>query len=123
VTLTNIRLPLKKFVKCVDHDRKVASARLLRRREGTFIKNVVPGDLQFDSQSFAIFVIYQPADIPWYVRNALDSLSRQKINVIAVLNYEASPVILDDLKQNCHTILMRSNQGFDIGGYRDATIH
>lgn len=120
--LRNIQLPLEKFAKLINHDKKIASLRT-HHREKTYIKSSMNGTAHFDTGSFAIFVIYQPFEIPWYVRNALEALNRQQTNVIAVLNFDASPLVLVELKKHCNTILIRSNQGFDIGGYRDATLY
>ncbi len=81
------------------------------------------GDLSFDNGRFAIFLIWQPHGVQWFVQNALDAFRETETNVVVVANHTLSDDLLSRLKPHCHTILVRNNEGFDIGGYRDATLH
>ncbi len=45
-----------------------------------------PGSLTFPSGRFAVFVLWQPHTIPWYVLNMLEGLKRHQVNTIIVSN-------------------------------------
>ena len=54
--------------------------------------------------------------------NALSALNGLGIKVIAVVNHPLNDERLSELKKRCAHVLIRNNKGFDIGGYRDATL-
>jgi hypothetical protein len=95
----------------------------MRRAAGkrSFITEQIPGELSFDNGRFAIFLIWQPKTIPWYVQNAIDALAEAKINVILVVNHPLKGEMRQALAKQSRFILIRDNTGFDIGGYQDAT--
>jgi hypothetical protein len=104
------------------HYPKIASALRTRLRgKRSFITEQIPGELSFDNGRFAIFLIWQPKKIPWYVRNALDALAEAKINTILVVNHPLTADARQFLSKQSRQILIRDNTGFDIGGYQDAT--
>lgn len=116
-------LLLMRTVKFFYHDCKVFNAKFNRKfRNKATILEVHDGDLVFPDGAYAIFLIFQPNDFPWYVRNALCALKENGINVLAVVNHRLSQERLCELKAHSSRILIRDNSGFDIGGYRDATL-
>jgi len=94
-----------------------------KRRSGrrSFITEHLSGELSFDNDKFAIFLIWQPRKIPWYLQNALDALAEAKINVVLVVNHPLTAEMRETLSKQSRHILIRDNTGFDIGGYQDAT--
>ncbi|MFT4192587.1 MAG: rhamnan synthesis F family protein [Comamonas sp.] len=72
---------------------------------------------------FCIYCIWQNAEIPWYVRNALEALAAQQVNVIVVTNARLSQAALDILRPYCWRIIERANVGRDMGAYKDATLY
>ena len=106
------------------HDRKVLIAKARRKLVGNQ-NNIIQthtGELHHAGGKYALFLIWQPKRIAWYVENALASLNEAGINVIAIVNHTLSDEQLSQLKQKTHAILLRDNTGFDIGGYRDASL-
>lgn len=105
------------------HYPKIAYAWKTRffRKKRSFITESIPGNLAFDNNRFAIFLIWQPNDISWYVKNAFDALSEAKINTVLVVNHTLTSDIKTFLLEKTRHILIRDNTGFDIGGYQDAT--
>lgn len=104
------------------HYPKVAYAwtrRLAGKR--SFVVEEIPGELAFDNDRFAVFLIWQPKDVAWYVRNALDALADARINTVLVVNHPLTGEMRGALSKQCRHILIRDNTGFDIGGYQDAT--
>jgi hypothetical protein len=101
---------------------KIISAWTTRRSGKTsFIIEAKEGARQFDNGLFAIFLIWQPETLSWYVRNALEALAEAKVNVILVVNHPLNGAMEGQLIASCRQILIRDNTGFDIGGYQDAT--
>ena len=101
---------------------KIVSAWITRLSGKTsFITEQIAGDLSFHNERFAIFLIWQPKTIPWYVQNALDALAEAKINIILVVNHPLTGEMRQSLAKQSRCILVRNNTGFDIGGYQDAT--
>jgi hypothetical protein len=94
---------------------------LLRQHD---VRQTLARSDRFEGGRFAIYVLWQPAgDVPWYVRNMLDALRSQRVNVVAVLNHEPSAEQLELLQRQCDTIIVRSNKGSDFGAYRDAVLY
>ncbi len=113
----------KHSVKIYYHDRKVLVAKLKRAVYGnpSHIIDTHVGDLRHNGGKYALFLIWQPKEIAWYVENALVALKEAGVNTIVIANHPLSPDKLSNLKKFSHTILIRDNTGFDIGGYRDGT--
>lgn len=124
-TIKRAILPFaKQSAKLYYHDRKVLAAKIRRKLHGNQ-NNIIEkhvGDLHHEGGKYALFLIWQPKKIAWYVENALSSLNEAGINVIAIVNHKLSTEQAEYLKQRSHTILVRDNTGFDIGGYRDGTL-
>jgi Rhamnan synthesis protein F len=77
-----------------------------------------------DSASFAIFVYYEPgAGVSKSVQRAVQALRRLGVNTILVCNHALSEAQLAFFRDRCHTILLRDNQGFDFGAYKDAVAY
>lgn len=115
--------PLRRFVRFLYHDVQVFKAwterRLLSRHS---IIEYHVGEKTTAGDVYAVYLIWQPKQLPWYVKNALSALNDLGINVIAVVNHTLNDERLFELKRHCAHILIRNNAGFDIGGYRDATL-
>ncbi|WP_407976691.1 rhamnan synthesis F family protein [Brucella pseudogrignonensis] len=113
----------KRIVKFFYHDTKVIFALMNRNKtRQSSIVSVHLGDKRFTGGNFAIFLIWQPNGIPWYVTNAIVALNNTGVNIIAVVNNEITSDIRKYLQNQCHTLLIRDNSGYDIGGYKDASI-
>ncbi|WP_195164673.1 rhamnan synthesis F family protein [Mesorhizobium sp. NBSH29] len=107
----------------VFHYPKVLAA-ALNWRNLTYKKTVlaeVSGTATYNSGRFAIFVMWQKHQTPWYVWNALNALNEAQANVVLVVNHELSQDRMNSLLPHVSTILFRNNAGMDIGGYKDAT--
>jgi hypothetical protein len=92
----------------------------LRRSD---VRRAFAGTSQFPSGRYAIYVLWQPrGDIPWYVRNMLESLRAHQVNVVAVINHEPRAEQLEILQAHCATLLVRGNKGADFGAYQDAVL-
>lgn len=89
----------------------------LRPRKTT--ERIVEGDRRFQSGRFAIFLVYQPKQTPWYVENALRALAATQTNVLLVFNHPVDEERLARFRQDSFRIMIRNNTGLDIGGYRD----
>jgi len=87
------------------------------------IISIENGTNEHENNLYAIFLIYQKGQIPWYVKNALDSLNEANINVIIVANHELTDDQSLYLKSRSKTIIRRDNSGFDIGAFRDVTAY
>ncbi|WP_024900322.1 rhamnan synthesis F family protein [Brucella rhizosphaerae] len=114
----------KQAVKLYCHDRKVLAAKIRRKMHGNQ-SNIIEeyaGDLHHEGGKYALFLVWQPKKIAWYVENSLSSLNEAGINVIIIVNHDLSSEQVEYLKQRSHAILVRDNTGFDIGGYRDGTL-
>ncbi|RUW93479.1 rhamnan synthesis F family protein [Mesorhizobium sp. M7A.F.Ca.US.010.02.1.1] len=117
-----IETPLKYCARAIFHYPKVISA-MLRRISGknSFITESIEGGRRFENGKYAIFLIWQPHGLPWYVQNALDALSEAEINVIVVANHALNESMKAALSSQSRWMLSRDNTGFDIGGFQDAT--
>ncbi|WP_186418808.1 rhamnan synthesis F family protein [Bosea sp. CS1GBMeth4] len=106
------------------HDAVVFLARLkLMVGNKSSIVSIESGSVKHESRNYAIFLIYQPNGISWYVENALDSLREAAINVVAVVNHKVDAEQLRYLKERSKLIVIRNNAGFDMGGFRDSTLY
>jgi hypothetical protein len=117
-----IGIPVNFFARAVFHHPKIASA-FLRRVSGknSFITSSVEGSRRFENGKFAIFLIWQPQQLPWYVQNALDAFAEAQINVVVVANHPLDEVVKAELSSQSRWVLTRDNTGFDLGGFQDAT--
>nr|WP_278524537.1 rhamnan synthesis F family protein [Brucella anthropi] len=114
----------KRAVKLAYHDTKVVSAHLRRNSLSKLsILSQHAGTQNHGSGAYAIFLIWQPNQFPWYIENALDALNAAEINPVIVVNHDLGEERLAYLKARSHLVLIRDNTGLDIGGYRDATLH
>jgi hypothetical protein len=98
-----------------------AHCRLLHRRRD--IREIVEGSVAFPTGKYAIYVLWQQGEIPWYVENMLRGLREQQVNCIVVANSELTPSQRDALRAKCAEILVRGNMGLDFGAYKDAVLY
>ncbi|MFC5991919.1 rhamnan synthesis F family protein [Limoniibacter endophyticus] len=91
--------------------------------ESSNIVETHDGHLHHSGNVYAIFLIWQPSGIPWYVRNALNALADTGVNVVLVINHPMTGDDLEEVKLKSKKILIRNNAGFDIGGFKDATLY
>jgi hypothetical protein len=114
----------KHVVKFCYHDAKVFQARWNRAFfPRPSVKATHEGTRIHPGGAYAIFLIWQPRRFSWYVQNALEALNEAGINVVAVANHDLSEDQIGYLRGLSHTIIVRDNSGFDIGGYKDATLY
>lgn len=112
------------LIKLRYHDAVVLYTKLkLRLVRNSSIISIEAGFREHENKYYALFLIYQPKGIPWYVKNALDSLNEAGINVIVIVNHGIDEKRLSTLRENSKTVIIRNNSGFDIGAFRDATIY
>lgn len=88
----------------------------------TDIREEHPGSLSFDNRKYAIYVLWQPTSIPWYVINMLEGLKRRGVNTIIVCNHKLPADQLATLQALSALVLIRGNKGLDFGAYRDAVL-
>ena len=80
------------------------------------------GTATFDTGKYAIYVIWQPHMIPWYVLNMLRALQEHSVNTIVVSNRRLNDEQLATLRGLSAKVLVRGNKGLDFGAYRDAVL-
>jgi hypothetical protein len=113
---------LKLYVMTRYHRLKVWEARRREARHGYQpVLGIEDGEAEFDNGHYAIFLIWQPKCLPWYVINALDALYQERVNVIVVANHKLKDEQRAYLRTRASKIMVRDNSGFDMGGFRDAT--
>lgn len=112
------------IVRLLRHDAAVAAAkyRFLFSKKPSIL-SIENGMRRHESKNYALFLIYQPQKIAWYVKNAIDSLNEVGINIIIIVNSKPNKSQLSYLKENSIVVILRDNLGFDIGGFRDSTIY
>lgn len=112
------------LVKLIYHDTVVMKAkyRFFFNKNSSVI-SIETGMRWHGNNKYAMFLIYQPNKISWYVKNALDSLNEAGINVIVIVNNSLNKEQLSYLKKGSNTIILRNNLGFDMGAFRDSTIY
>lgn len=70
---------------------------------------------------FAIFVYYErDGVVSQSVRRILSELVAQDVQIVLVANHPLSDEQAAFFGECCHTVLVRGNQGFDFGCYKDA---
>lgn len=112
----------KRFVRFLYHDLKIYQARIARRfLTSSSITESHIGRKPGMERIFAVYVIWQPKHLPWYVKNTLSALNDLGVSVVVVVNHPLSPDRTSELEDFCAHILVRNNAGFDMGGYKDAS--
>jgi len=86
------------------------------------IRDIHPGFVSFQNGKYAIYVLWQPRTIPWYVINMLEGLRDQEVNTIVVSNHRLLPEQLATLQGLAAEVLIRGNRGLDFGAYKDAIL-
>ncbi|MBX3583812.1 MAG: hypothetical protein KF810_18140 [Rhizobiaceae bacterium] len=113
---------VRKIAKFYFHYLRIAATYLLRLRgKRSFIVERLEGERSFESGYYAVFIIWQPGGLPWYVRNALEAFAAAKVNVVAVVNHTLTDEMRAELVRSTRYVLVRDNTGFDFGGYQDGT--
>lgn len=75
----------------------------------------------FGGAATCIFVFHQPSgDVPADIARLFSTLDAQNINIVVVLNHPISKQQRDFFATHAAVALLRSNQGYDFGGYKDA---
>jgi hypothetical protein len=70
---------------------------------------------------FAVFVYYEPnGEVSGSVNRFITELCNANVNIIVAVNHSLSDEQAQFFQQKCHSILLRGNQGFDFGCFRDA---
>ncbi len=80
----------------------------------------VKGQKQYKSRLWAILVIYQKKEIPFYVKNIIRVLNNLSINILISANDSITAKELNYLSANCNKLLIRKNFGRDFAAYKDA---
>jgi len=72
------------------------------------------------SRSYAAFVYYEPQQtVSKSVQRIVAELRAQDINVFILCNHDLSADQTDFFREHSHSIVLRNNQGFDFGAYKD----
>jgi hypothetical protein len=91
------------------------------------VGDVTEGRLRHAGRNWALLVVWQPDDWPWFLDVLLDAMARRGINVLLVANALSQGTmegpIADHLLDRCAALMRRDNQGFDFGGFRDGYQH
>ena len=116
------RVLLFPIARLLTHDIAVLKA-AVRRRTGrdSGVVACYAGKRAVQGETWAVFVIWQPGSLPWYLTLALEALAAARINVITVVNQPLAKEAQAHLEKLSTQVMLRDNSGFDIGGYRDAT--
>ena len=87
----------------------------------SYITQVIQGENPSIDKIAALFLFYEPdGKISGSVTNAISSMQSLGINIILICNHQLSEAQETFFKKTCSHILLRSNQGFDFGGFKDA---
>ncbi|RVT98671.1 hypothetical protein EOD42_00720 [Rhodovarius crocodyli] len=89
----------------------------VRRR--SHVRDLTEGRLRHAGRNWALLVVWQAEDWPWFLDVLLDALARQGTNVLLVANALPQDAIADHMLDRCAVLLRRDNQGFDFGGFQD----
>jgi hypothetical protein len=87
------------------------------------VLDLTEGRLRHAGRNWAILVVWQPDDWPWFLDVLLDAMARGGINVLVVANALPRGPIAGHLLDRCAALMRRDNQGFDFGGFRDGYAH
>lgn len=98
--------------------------KLWLRNYNSDIRETFEGKSRSESGSYCIFVYYETnGRVSTSVRNILSALKRRNVNTIVVTNVALSEEQKVFLLECSHTIILRGNQGFDFGAYKDCINH
>ena len=100
----------------------IARACLTPNCRDSDIREEHSGSCSFATGRRAVYVLWQPKTIPWYVLNMLEALRRHQVNTTVVSNEKLSAEQLASLKPLCAEVLVRGNKGLDFGAYKDAIL-
>lgn len=81
------------------------------------------GRLRHAGRNWAILVVWQPDEWPWFLDVLVDAMARQGINLLLVANALPQGAMAEHLLDRCARLMRRDNQGFDFGGFRDGCMH
>ncbi len=109
--------------KITHHHLPIARALFARRSGRESAPVLVEGTLRHPGDVYAVFVMWQPGETRWYVRNALAALAAAGVNVLLVVNHPLHEARRRELLRSCAVMFLRDNSGQDMGGYRDAILH
>ncbi len=87
------------------------------------IKTTISGKNIHDTNFYAVFVFFSKYEIPIFTRTWLEALSRNRVNLVIVVNSNSSDSVLNELTSLSHTVIVRYNIGRDFGAYKDALIY
>ncbi len=87
------------------------------------IKTIISGKNTHNTNFFAIFIFFSKTEIPLFTRTWLEALSRNRVNLVIVVNSNSSDSVLNELTSLSHTVIIRHNIGRDFGAYKDALIY
>jgi len=73
-------------------------------------------------EKVAIFLLYQPADLPESVLRTCEHLDSKRFSVFIVSNTPLKPLSRSRLQSLTWKIVERPNFGYDFGGYRDGIL-
>jgi rhamnan synthesis protein F len=100
----------------------VGRACLTPNHRSSDIREAHAGTCSFATGRYAIYVLWQPRTVPWYVVNLLEGLKRHEVNTIVVSNEKLNDEQLATLTPLCAEVLVRKNKGLDFGAYKDAIL-
>lgn len=86
------------------------------------VKNI-DGKKKEKGNLWAILVLYEKSEIPFYVKNIIRVLTDLNINTLISVNDSVSSEGLKFLEDNCCKLIIRKNFGRDFSAYKDALIY
>lgn len=84
------------------------------------VLNEIEGKKSTRGNLWAILVLYEKAEIPFYVKNIIKVLNDLNINILISVNDSINSESLKYLEDNCKKLLVRKNFGRDFSAYKDA---
>jgi len=84
------------------------------------VVNDIEGKKRARGNLWAILVLYEKAEIPFYVKNIIRVLTNLNINILISINDSVSSEALKYLEDNCYKLIVRKNFGRDFSAYKDA---
>ncbi|MCL7939246.1 rhamnan synthesis F family protein [Halomonas sp. ATCH28] len=92
----------------------------LKNRKKNNIVEIKKGNYE-DSRTYAILVYYEPdGRLSESIKNIVKELTKNSVNVMLVCNHTLSEEQEEFFLRNCKELILRNNQGFDFGAYKDA---
>ncbi len=87
----------------------------------SYIEQLHEGKKQYKNGKWAIVVFFAPkGDLHITFTRLITALQAQKVNILLVCNHALNEAQETYFGTNCAKIMIRKNQGFDIGAYKDA---